>query len=298
MILKLLPWAAGLILVILAAVNFRAWWPTLWHALPAVAKVAGITIAEARRRRVLHVALLLVVLILVSMTFFTYLQPGEEAIMLMSTGQAAVLFFGMLLCIFVGAFLIPREVEARTIYALLSKPVKRLEFVLGKYVGALAIIGFIVAVMGGSLLLTLWLKALAGGMGSKQATMLMSSLGDVAFSLVMYYCALVVFTALIIMVSTVASTTMTVICSVLIWVAGMLQGQIHHMMESQSGPGKYFLGALNVVLPHFENFDFRREIAQGVTVHYGLGGEAALHGLLYVAVVMVLAIIFFNDRQV
>ena len=266
---------------------------------PASVRVAGITIAEARRRRVLHVALLLVVLILVSSTFFTYMQPGEEAVMLISTGLATVLFFGMLLCIFVGAFLIPREVETRTIYSLLSKPIRRSEFVLGKYLGALAIVGSIVAVMGASLLLTLWLKAASGGgMGSRQAAMLMSSLGSVAFCLVMYYLGLAVFTSLIIMVSTVASTTMTVISSILLWVAGMLQGTIYNMAEHLAGPSHYFLKALNFVLPHFENFDFKRYLSQGVPVQFDLVRGAVLHGICYAAVVLILAVIFFNDRQV
>ena len=299
MILRYLPWLAGLIVALLLVVNFRVWWPAFCHALPAVARVAGITVAEARRRRVLHAVLLLVVLILVSTTFFTYMQPGEEAIMLISTGLAAVLFFGMLLAIFVGAYLIPREVESRTIYALLSKPVKRFEFVLGKYLGVLAILGFIVAVMGGTLLFILWLKAVtAGEMGSRQSAMLASSLGNIAFSVLMYYFGLAVFASLIIMVSTVASTTMTIISSVLIWGAGMLQGQIYEMAKHLVGPSQYFLKALYFVLPHFENFDFRRQIGQGVSIDYSLALEAVAHGAAYVAVVLVLAVIFFHDRQV
>lgn len=286
----------GLIIVaIVLAATRRSWAPAAGHAPPSIWRIAKITVGEARRRRVLQAVVVLVVLILFSMTFFSYLSPQEQSRMLISGGLAAIAVFGILLAIFVAAFLIPQDIENRTAYAILSKPVRRFEFVLGKYLGALMILGAVVAIMTAVLVLVLTIQDRF--VADLPDSAFNPNLAGVIFAAVMSYFALAVLTALIMLISTVASTTMTIISAFIIWGVGSLQSTIHDLAEHAAGTVKLLLLILYYLVPKLENFDFRHEAADFMPISVASGLDALWTGALYTAVVLILAAIFFNDRQ-
>lgn len=287
----------GVALILLAAVMARrAWVPALAHALPSIWRIASITVAEARRRRVLQAVIALVVLILVSMTTFSYLSPQEQAKMVIDGGLAAITVFGILLTIFVTAFLIPNEIENRTVYAILAKPVRRFEFVLGKYVGALIVLAAIVAIM--TVVLVGVLVVLDHVIKDQPGSAFNPNLPTVIFAAVMSYCSLAVLAGLILLISTVSSTTMAVISGFLLWAIGSAQSLIWGIAEKQEGAMKLLLLILYYLVPHLENFDYRFQASNFVAVHYPSALGAVLVGIGYTAVVLVVAAVFFNDRQV
>jgi ABC-type transport system involved in multi-copper enzyme maturation permease subunit len=287
----------GIVIVaVVLAVTRKAWAPAVGHAFPSIWRVAKITVAEARRRRVIQAVVVLVVLILFSMTFFSYLSPEEQARMLISGGLAAITVFGILLSIFIAAFLIPHDIESRTVYAILAKPVRRFEYVLGKYLGALIILAAIVSVMTAVLVLVLVIQDRL--VQDLPDSVFRPNLAGVVFAAVMSFFALAVLTALIILISTIASTTMTVISAFIIWAVGSLQSTIHDLAEHASGASQLFLLVLYYLVPRLENFDFRHEVSNYMPVSIIGGLNAVVVGILYTVVVLVLASIFFNDRQV
>ena len=288
----------GLFIVIVVLVLTRKQWaPAILHAVPSIWRIAKITVAEARRRRVIQAVVILVVLILISMTFFSYLSPQEQSRMLISGGLAAITVFGILLAIFIAAFLIPQELENRTVYAILAKPVRRFEFVLGKYVGALIILAAIVVTMTVVLVGVLLLQdKLVQDLPDSAFN---PNISGVVFAAVMSYFAIAVLTALIILISTVASTTMTIVSAFIIWAVGSLQSTINDLAAHAEIPvTRALLTIVYLVLPKLENFDFRNEVSNFVPVSYMAAWDPLKSGILYVAVVMILASVFFNDRQV
>jgi ABC-type transport system involved in multi-copper enzyme maturation permease subunit len=288
---------AGLLVVAgIAATTRGAWAPALAHGIPSIWRIAKITVAEARRRRVLQAVVILVVLILMSMTFFSYLGPQEQSRMLISGGLATISVFGILLAIFVAAFLVPQEIESRTLYPILAKPVRRFEFLVGKYVGSLIILGFVVGIMTAVLVGVLLLQDRL--VPDLPDSVFNPNLPTVVFAAVMGYCALAVLTALIILISTVASTTMTVIGAFIVWAVGSLQSTIHDLAEHASGAIRLLLLVLYYVVPRLENFDFRREASNFMPVSIPAAFDAIGAGILYSVIALIVAGIFFNDRQV
>jgi len=288
----------GLVVAIVAlALTRKQWGPAAGHAIPSIWRIAKITVAEARRRRVIQAVVILVVVILVSMTFFSYLSPHEQSRMLISGGLSAITVFGILLAIFIAAFLIPQELESRTVYAILAKPVRRFEFVLGKYVGALIILAAIVVVMTVVLVGVLLIQdQLVQDLPDSAFN---PNLEAVIFAAVMNYFAVAILTGLIILISTVASTTMTVISAFIIWAVGSLQSTIHDLAEhADIAVTKLLLLVVYNVLPKLENFDYRHEVSNYMPINVGSGIEAIVQGAGYTIVVLILASIFFNDRQV
>lgn len=109
--------------------------------------IAGNTVREAIRNRILYALLFFGVLLIGAGILISSLSYVEAERILQSIGLSSLRLFGAVIAIFVGVGLIHREVERRTIYTILAKPVSRTEFLVGKYLGLVATLWLQVAVM-------------------------------------------------------------------------------------------------------------------------------------------------------
>ena len=123
-----------------------------WRRVAAIARNA---FREAVRDRVLYNLVLFVLLLIAGAIFLGEISAGQEAKIIVDLGLSAILLFGVFIAIFVGVGLVYKEIERRTLYAILSKPIGRGEFMLGKYLGLCLTLLVNVAVMGVGLSLAL-----------------------------------------------------------------------------------------------------------------------------------------------
>src|SRR6195256_4273594 len=113
-----------------------------------IASIAHNTLREAVRDRVLYNLVLFVLLLTGAAVFIGELSGGQERKIIVDLGLSAMLLFGVFIAIFVGVGLVYKEIERRTLYAILSKPITRGQFLLGKYLGLCLTLLFNVLVMG------------------------------------------------------------------------------------------------------------------------------------------------------
>lgn len=247
--------------------------------------IARNTVSDALSRIVLQIILVFGIMFLIIGFFFTFMTPGEEDKMLKDLGISAITVFGLLLAIYMGISLIQPEVERRTIYALLAKPVRRLEFMLGKYLGAVAVLALSVAVMG---------VVLVGALYVKQTVWSPSLL----IGLVGIFFALMIMTALVMMISTFASSLMATFGGFLFWAIGYSQMFIKQLADHAENPvSRGLLLVLHAVLPNFTNLDLRLAVVDGTAIPVQLLAKMAAYGLGYTVVVMAVAGILFNERE-
>lgn len=256
------------------------------HGLGTTLRVAGMTFAETRRRRIMQVVILLAAIMLVAMLSITSWSPAEAQKAIVSGGLDLILMLGILVAIFICAFLIPTDIERRTIYSVLSKPVRRWEFVVGKYLGAMAVVGLLVGVM--LLVQTLVLLIFQGGYFDHQ----------VIFAGIIEFFGICVFAAAIMAVSTVASSLSTVVAGFLIWVVGSLQSMSHSVIQHTEGASKFILTGMSAIMPHLEKFSLQSDVTERLPLNYAIIGQSVAHGLVYILVCLILASILFNERQV
>ena len=116
--------------------------------------IAFNTFREAVRDRILYNLVAFALLLIVTAILFGEISVGIQTLILINLGLTAVTFFGLVIAIFIGIGLVYKEMDKRTLYALLAKPVRRYEFILGKYAGlgltllvntALMVVGFFAA---------------------------------------------------------------------------------------------------------------------------------------------------------
>src|ERR1041385_852959 len=122
--------------------------------------IAQQTVKEALRRRMMWIFLICGLFLIALGPVFGYLAPKDSQTVLRSLGLAAILLAGLFITIVTCIYLIPVEIERRTIYTVLSKPVQRYEFVLGKFLGGFITVAINILSMGVVFLLMLYLQSL------------------------------------------------------------------------------------------------------------------------------------------
>jgi len=113
------------------------------------------TFRETVRDRVLYNLLIFALLMIGSTVYLATLTIADHLKIIKDFGLAAISLFSVLIAIFVGIGLVYKEVDKRTIYTVLSKPIKRYEFILGKYLGLLLTLLVNLAIMAAGLVLIL-----------------------------------------------------------------------------------------------------------------------------------------------
>src|ERR1700675_788281 len=104
-------------------------------AIPGV--VAVNTFREAIRDRVLYNLIFFALMMIATAIFVGQISIGIERLIIINLGLSAISIFGLIMAIFIGVGLVYKEMEKRPLYSLLAKPVRRWEFLVGKYGGLL-----------------------------------------------------------------------------------------------------------------------------------------------------------------
>jgi len=117
------------------------------RALERIVTLATNTVREAVRNKLLYTLLFFAILLILSGVFLSTLSYVESQRILQDVGLAATRVFSVAIALFVGVGLIYKEVERRTVYTILSKPLSRAEFLIGKYVGLVLTVWMQVAIM-------------------------------------------------------------------------------------------------------------------------------------------------------
>jgi len=252
----------------------------------AIGAIAKNTIAEALHRIFVQTVLAFAVLFIVGGTFLSYLGPGMEEKVLQDLGLSIITLFSMLMAIFIGVGLIQPEVERRTVYALLAKPVRRHEFVLGKFLGALVVIAGCVWLMGGVFVLAIFAKQHVWQPALLSAVAILPLAAAIMMAVVMLF-------------STFTSSLLSVLFGFVVWGIGFSQSTLEYLGESTENRfSRTMIGVINTVLPDFGNFDWRLIIVEELNL---ITPDVMLkiigYGLAYVAVVLALTIVVFNEKQ-
>lgn len=251
----------------------------------AVALLAGHTIRELIRSKLLYNLLIFALLLIGSSMFVAQLTIGQWDRIILDMGLAAIELSGVLIAVLIGVGLVAGEIDRRTIFPTLAKPVTRGAFLFGRYLGLLAVLGINVIIM---------MAALAAVL--KAATYTISTTAAAAALLIFVEFAVSAAAAMFF-----ASFTTPVLASAFslaFFLIGHLLGDLKVFRErSQSGLAKSVTGALYHVLPNLEIFNLKSQAANGLPVPNGFTSSGVLYGCAYAATLLLLAIGVFSRRD-
>lgn len=253
-----------------------------------VATIALHTFKEAVRDKVLYNLLVFALLMIGAAILFGQISLGIETIILINLGLSSISVFGLLMAIFIGIGLVYKEIERRTVYNILSKPVRRAEFILGKYLGLVLTILINTAIMTAGFYLALFYQKGRLDAGDRHAL--------VAIYLILLELALVVAVALFF--SCVSTPVLSAVFTFCVYVIGFFLSDVRFLGKESKNPifekltaGIYFL------LPNFSNFDVIARTAHGGIVSQNLIVFDSLYALLYVTVLVSAAVLIFEERE-
>lgn len=196
--------------------------------------IAQNTFREARRDRALYVFFFFVAAVILASRLLAYISIGDKGKVIADVGLAAISVLGVLIAIFVGTGLIHKEIDKRTAYTILSKPVARWEFVIGKYLGLAAVVTVNWLAM--SLFFLAYLATLArAGLGPGEAANFHA--GGLLFALLFVWVEILVVTALAILFGAAASPILSAVFTFAAFAAGRLSDWIPRLAQEAREAG-------------------------------------------------------------
>jgi Cu-processing system permease protein len=264
----------------------------------AVSRIAINVFRESVRDRVPYNLVLFAVLLISSSYLLGQLTAGQDVKIIKDLGLAATSIFGLFIAIFIGIGLVSKEVERRSIYALLAKPISRPQFVVGKYVGLVLTLAVNVAVMTVALYVVLAYMTLTETPEFRAGWDAPGIDPALLKAVVLIFLQLAIVTAIALFFSTFSTPILSAALTFGIYVAGHFNADLRNFDRIvDSKPAIWLARAVYHVLPDLSAFDVKTEVVHGLPVAPGYLASTAAYGALYVVAVLLAATFIFSRRD-
>ena len=249
-----------------------------------ILSIAVNTFRENLREKLLYNLLFFALLMIGSSILLSRITLGDYHRLILDLGLASINLFGVLIAIFVGIGLVSKEVDRKTIYTIVSKPIPRYEFLLGKYCGLVITLFANTVVMVVGLLIVLQVMDVP-----------ITSL--VFKSLALIFLELMVITAVAVLFSTFTSATLSAIFTLAVYVIGHLSGDLKEFARKLDDVSQMAVNAIYYTLPNLERFNLKGHVIHHLD--FGMADMALTlaYGLTYAAFLLLLASVIFQRRD-
>ena len=252
-----------------------------------ICAVASNTFREAVRDRVLYNLIFFALLLVGAALLFGQISIGIERIVLINLGLTAISVFGVVIAIFIGIGLVSKEIERKTLYTILSRPVWRWEFIVGKF---------------GGLAWTLVVNTLCMAVGFFAALLFLArrfERADGWLLVAIYFIVLefVVVTALALLFSTFSSPVLSAVMALALFVIGTFAEDLRAFAAMSQGLTRVFATLAAYIVPNFASLNVISSVAHGQAVTGSLVLYNTVYAVLYTAAALCGAILVFEYRN-
>jgi ABC-type transport system involved in multi-copper enzyme maturation permease subunit len=246
--------------------------------------IAMHTVRQLLRERILYNLVAFAVLMILSTVLLSRLSVGEAQRIVIDIGLATVNLFGVVISIFIGITLVSRELDRRTVYLILTKPVPRRHLILGKYAG---------------LCVTLFVNwtVMVMGLVTVLFTMKISLGGALIQALSTVYLELAVLTAIAVLFSAVTTTTLSAMFTLALFIIGHGVSTLRSLIEHVGGWAQSVLMTATYVLPNLELFNLKGHVIQNQLITGYAFGHLIAYACAYIACLLWLATLVFERRD-
>jgi ABC-type transport system involved in multi-copper enzyme maturation permease subunit len=264
-------------------------WLVAWHVFK-----------ESVRDRVLYAIAAFAVILVGASTVIGQITAGEDIKIIKDLGLAVIEIAGILMAIVIGVGLVAKEIERRSIFSLLAKPLPRWQFVVGKYVGLVLTISVNVVMM--AVALGLMLAYYHWQLSAEARLALVVPVVDlrIGLAIVMITAELALVTAVALFFSSFSSSTLlSILFTVGILLTGLYSEDLRDFGEivDVSPLVGQLVGGLGWVVPAFSAFDVKAEVVHGVPLSSGFVWSTLAYALVYVCALLAGAIALFERRE-
>jgi len=252
-----------------------------------IATIASNTFREAVRDRVLYNLIAFAVLLSGAAILVGQISIEIEKLVVINLGLTAVSLFGVVIAIFIGIGLVSKEIEKRTLYTVLSRPVRRWEFIVGKFFG-----------LAGTLVVNTFFM----GIGVFAALLFVAHEfqkpdGWVLVALYFIILQFLIICSLALLFSSFSSPLLSAVFAFSLFVIGTFSEDLRNFAGMASGLTKWLATAIAYLVPNFSALNVISSVAHGQPVSGQLVIYNTLYAVLYAAMALSGAILIFQRRN-
>lgn len=252
-----------------------------------VRAVAANTFRESVRDRILYNLVFFALLLVASAPLLGQISAGVQRVLLINLSLSAISVFGIVISIFVGISLVSKEIERRTLYPVLSRPISRAEFVVGKYFGLAGTLTVNTISMAFGFYVALFL--IFGSLHRADWNALIA----IYFILLQFF----VIIGLTLLFSSFSSPLLSALFALSMFVAGTFAGDLRSYAQTAHGAGKWLAVAAGYLVPNLASFNVITRVSHDQPVTRALIGYNSLYAVLYTVVVLSGAVLIFSRRN-
>jgi ABC-type transport system involved in multi-copper enzyme maturation permease subunit len=264
----------------------------------AIAWIAVNVFRESVRDKVLYNLVVFAIVMMGASYLIGQLTAGQDIKIIKDLGLSAIAVFGLFIAVFIGIQLVSKEVERRSIYSMLSKPIRRDQLVLGKYLGLVLTLAVNLTVMVAAFYLVL------GYMRWTAPQVVLEALDGPALDLRMLKAVVLIFgqlaivTAIAVFFSSFSSPILSASFTLGLYVAGHFSGDLRNFDQVvDSKLAQAIARGLYWLLPNLAPFDVKAQVVHALPVPAGYIALTLLYGVAYVAVLLTMAVMIFSRRD-
>ena len=266
-----------------------------------IAAIAATTTKEAIGQPVFAVALIVGTVLLLAFIVIPYNTFGEDVKMLKDSGLTLIKVLALLVVIWTASVAVADEIEGRTALTVLSKPLTRPQFILGKFAGLVLVALLVFLILGSVLMATTSLKVVYDAREGAKTDPIWRDCADEMITVVPGLVLSLLETILLAAISLAVSTRLGMVPNLIICFTIYALGHLVPLIV-QSSVGKFaivrFVGQLfATILPVLEHFTIEAAVVGGVPVPWSYLAWAALYAGLYSAVALLVALVLFQNRD-
>jgi ABC-type transport system involved in multi-copper enzyme maturation permease subunit len=252
-----------------------------------IASIAANTFREAVRDRVLYNLIAFALLLSGAAIFVGQISLDIEKLVVINLGLTAVSLFGIVIAIFIGIGLVSKEIEKRTLYTVLSRPVRRWEFIVGKFFG-----------LAGTLVVNTFLMAI-GVFGALLYVAHKLTRPDALILVALYFIVLqfLIICALALLFSSFSSPLLAAVFTFSLFVIGSFAEDLRGFAGMVHGITRWLAVGTAYLVPNFAAFNVISSIAHEQPVAQQLIFNNTLYALLYAAMALSGAVLIFEHRN-
>jgi len=250
-----------------------------------IAAIALNTFKEAVRDRILYAIVVFALVMLAGSTILVTISVGGEEKIIKDLGLACISIFGLLIATFLGIGLVSKEIEKRTLYTIITKPIHRYQFILGKYLGLVLTLSVNVLVM------ALGLIGLAYAWEDTSSPRLL-------LAVVFIFLELILVTAIAMMFSAFSSPALSAIFTLCLFVAGHLSADLRLFAAHFGGAATKLLAeTLYFLLPNLSRLNFKNQAVHPIAIDGGTAALSFVYAIFYAAALVLAAVAIFQRRD-
>lgn len=245
------------------------------------------TFREAVRDRVLYNLIIFALLLVAGAPLLGEISIDIERLALVNVGLSSISLFGVVIAIFIGIGLVSKEIEKRTLYTILARPVRRWEFIAGKFLGllmtlaantALMTIGFYIAILANQHRLTR---------------------ADAGLLIAIYFTILefLMVTAITLLFSSFSSPIFSAVFAFSLFAIGTFSEDLRNFAALAHGATKWFASAAAYAVPNFAALNVISQVAHEQPIAGKLIVFNTLYAVLYSVAVTAGAVLIFERRN-